>query len=855
MGSSKPTFPRVSGSEEPLYEGSVNFVKEYHIEAFAAALAWEDHQEDETTHDTATTNGFNLSTSSLQSPTSDLQSHHTPVPHGERDHLHRSDIFDPSIVTMSPAKPDLITSKSDWYPINQTSPVPPRAKSKRKVRKTSIGSNSTSSSSAARKTFQSIRNEFRSSITYTLLRWPLLFLVLLWIGFLCNCYVVVRAYVALSEYFLTWRGERRKIRDRLRSAKNYEEWVKTAKELDSFLNLDKWSSNPKFSYYDYRTVKLTTRRLEELRTNNEDDNLIIVLQGCLKKNFAGIENRQLYSHRYYGTKKLVDKYIEEVCKCIQHVTNSTNINLPTKRKFFKYVSKNYGKTALCLSGGACFAYTHFGIVKALLDNDLLPSIISGTSGGGIVAALACTRTDAELRKLLVPKLATKITACEDPWWVWIPRWWKTGARFDSIEWARKACFFTRGSSTFLESFQRTGRKLNISTVPADPHSPVILCNSMTSPNCIIWSSLLASSAVPGILNPVVLMMKNPHNNEVVPFSLGNKWRDGSLRTDIPLDALNTYYNVNFSIVSQVNPHISLFFYAPKGTVGRPVAISRRVTKKEKYASLRGGFVATALEQLFKLEIRKWLQMIKTLDLLPNLLESDWSNIWLQRFSGTITIWPKIKLKDFWYILSDPTEEQLEEMILKGERCMFPSLLFISHRLSIERELEKGRNLCRAQQKKLQANAQQQHQQIQQSSQQKQSLPSTLNQFEISSTTSRGTDQVYNDSQFGVQMYTVDGDDEDNEEDTDSSEDELIGNEAAQFNLGASYNYSDEEEDDEDYLPSEEVDGDEEEEVDSSTNDSDEDSEDSIETGGSDFFSLFRRSSVGSNKLTRRNTIY
>lgn len=182
----------------------------------------------------------------------------------------------------------------------------------------------------------------------------------------------------------------------------------------------------------------------------------------------------------------------------------------------------------------------------------------------------------------------------------------------------KIKFFTHGSTTFEEAFQRTGRKLNISTIPADPHSPVILCNDITSPHCIIWSTLLASLAVPGILNPVVLMMKNPINGKVIPFSLGSKWRDGSLRTDIPIEALNTYYNVNFTIVSQVNPHISLFFFAPKGTVGRPVTSSTRKTRsKQQYASFRGGFIATALEQLLRLEIKKWLQIIKSLDLLPH----------------------------------------------------------------------------------------------------------------------------------------------------------------------------------------------------------------------------------------------
>lgn len=43
------------------------------------------------------------------------------------------------------------------------------------------------------------------------------------------------------------------------------------------------------------------------------------------------------------------------------------------------------------------------------------------------------------------------------------------------------------------------------------------------------------------------------------------------REDIPLGSLHTQFNCNFSIVSQTNPHIHLFFFAPRGSVGRPVA--------------------------------------------------------------------------------------------------------------------------------------------------------------------------------------------------------------------------------------------------------------------------------------------
>ena len=59
-----------------------------------------------------------------------------------------------------------------------------------------------------------------------------------------------------------------------------------------------------------------------------------------------------------------------------------------------------GKPALLLSGGGILSVYHFGLVRALLDLGMLPQLISGTSGGAVVAAAVATRTDEELRHVL-----------------------------------------------------------------------------------------------------------------------------------------------------------------------------------------------------------------------------------------------------------------------------------------------------------------------------------------------------------------------------------------------------------------------------------------------------------------------
>ena len=58
--------------------------------------------------------------------------------------------------------------------------------------------------------------------------------------------------------------------------------------------------------------------------------------------------------------------------------------------------------------------------------------------------------------------------------------------------------------------------------------PTKLLNYITAPDTVIWSALLASAAVPGILNPVALMQKTKEGN-IVPWNWGSKFKDGSLR--------------------------------------------------------------------------------------------------------------------------------------------------------------------------------------------------------------------------------------------------------------------------------------------------------------------------------------
>ncbi|KAJ7276433.1 acyl transferase/acyl hydrolase/lysophospholipase [Mycena haematopus] len=526
----------------------------------------------------------------------------------------------------------------------------------------------------------------RHDWTFVLFRWPLLGFIFLFIAAQFGFYVSLRQLVNIKEWISAWRGKKGLLRQKLRASRTYEEWKEAALVLDEYLHFDEWKKEDEDPFYDWKLVRKVHRSLKTLREKNDVRACMGVLETCIRSNFAAVESPRLYSETFLGTKDLIEAYFEEQEKALEFIRESPDLKIDEKKRFFKAANTNLGITALCLSGGASFGYYHCGVVKALLEAGLLPRVITGTSAGGLIASLCCTRKDAELKLLLVPELANRITACEESFGIWIKRLWKTGARFDPILWARKCTFFTRGSMTFKEAYLRTGRILNISVIPADRHSPTRLLNYLTAPDTLIWSALLASAAVPGILPPVVLMQKL-RDGTAVPWNWGSRFKDGSLRVDVPIQALHTYFNVTSPVVSQVNPHVHLFFFAPRGSAGKPVA-------HRKGKGWRGNFILSAAEQWLKHELTKNFKLIRDLELLPQLLGQDWSSVFLQRFDGNVTIWPRTRFWDWIRILSDPDPQELERMMRVGQLVTWPKLRIIANRAKIEKQIYLGRQFVR-----------------------------------------------------------------------------------------------------------------------------------------------------------------
>jgi predicted acylesterase/phospholipase RssA len=409
----------------------------------------------------------------------------------------------------------------------------------------------------------------------------------------------------------------------------------------------------------------------------------ILQKSACKNDLGGIEAEGNYSKCYYGTKNSINDYMEKVKISLDYVGQDQTLEKREKALFFKQISRIYGRTALCLSGGAQLSWFHLGMVKALFKQKLLPQIFTGTSAGSMVAAAVCVRTNDELHELFDKRLAIHINCCEATWIVIIfnksrfKSLWRTGAMFKDEDFVRKASWWTKGDTTFLEAFKRTGRILNITVMAHNTHSKLKVLNYINTPDVTIRSASVASSSIPGIIPACKLYMKDK-DGKIVPYlSDGALWRDGSMISDIPEREMHQLFRVTHTIVSQVNPHISLFFYKPKGGAGSPA-----VRK-----GWRGGFILTFLIRLFLLDIHKWLNLIRDTNLLPRIMGSNFSNIWLQSFEGNVTILPEApSVKTLLKLLTDPSEDELEEFIHQGELRTWPKILMISNQVGIEQKI-------------------------------------------------------------------------------------------------------------------------------------------------------------------------
>ncbi len=455
----------------------------------------------------------------------------------------------------------------------------------------------------------------------------------------------------------------RQLEEAIRHAETYEQWREASLEHDRLSGADEWKEIDRSPHYDYELIRNRLAQIRQARQRNDVNKLVFHLHEGLHGNLGNISNPRLYQYCRIGTKKLIENYLAEVCAALDYLCDNDFDNLPFKEKldFFQTTGHAFGQSCLMLSGGGSLGLFHIGVVKALWEQDLLPSVISGSSAGAIVASVVGAHDDSELRHRLEPE-NLYLEAFKYIGWTGLLK----GTPVLDGDYLEACLEENIPDLTFEEAHERTGREINITVSPYDRHQFSRLLNWRTSPNVLIRKAVLASCAIPGIYPPVSLWAKGM-DGERVPYIPGRKFVDGSIKDDLPIRRIARLYGVNHSIVSQTNPHVVPFL--SRNESAGPISVmtdwaTRNLSMNTRYA----------------------------LQLLQNRVQSNDLGLMLdklasvagQKYVGDINLIPPRRPMNITRVLSNPTLDQVREFIRLGEFTSWARMDMIDNTTRISR---------------------------------------------------------------------------------------------------------------------------------------------------------------------------
>ncbi len=461
------------------------------------------------------------------------------------------------------------------------------------------------------------------------------------------------------------RAQKKMDRD-MQQASSYEQWHELAQNHDRQTGAELWRKKPESGLYDSANISLRLQRLRKLRKKGDDNALLFALNEGIHGNMEGMGKSALYQKAKCGTKLLIEEYIDEICESLTHLAPRRLQSVPwaDRIEFFQRASHCYGRSALMLSGGGTLGYFHFGVLKALIEQELCPVVISGASAGAFVAAVVGTRTDSEYLALFEDNyLARELTSNNADIKIGIGMAKKIDMRGIKREMARHI-----PDMTFLEAYEKTGRSINITISPAEPRQTSRLLNHIASPNVTIRSAVLASSAVPGIFPPVQLEARDVEG-KIKPYLPSRRWIDGSVSQDLPAKRLARMYGVNHFVVSQVLPGL-----------GREDSLKPGMRKIVSDASIAATKqVVRGCLDFVQHRARVGPRLATAIEAVNALID--------QQFKADVNIVPGFGDTRLADILRTLDEDEMVKLMAAGERATWPRLPIIDTTTRIGRTLD------------------------------------------------------------------------------------------------------------------------------------------------------------------------
>lgn len=455
---------------------------------------------------------------------------------------------------------------------------------------------------------------------------------------------------------------------KMAEAETYEDWREAALSFDERNGLDRWKQSRKSKLFDHTTIRARLERLQILREANDNNSLLFTLNEGIHGNMGGIGSESLYKRAKFGTKQLVVDYVEEIATSLEHLAKPRvkGVSMQEKIDFFHRAQLCFGQSALMFSGSGTYLFYHVGVLKALWEQDLIPDVISGASGGAIIVAVAGSRKPSQLGEIF----ESGFLDFEEEITTIINNIAPGKKRTTPGEDLRGVIERLIPDLTFEEAYQMSGLKINISIAPAETHQRSRLLNAITSPNVLLREAVLASCCIPGVFSPVTLAAKNV-KGERVPYLPSRRWVDGSISDDLPMKRISRLYSVNHFIVSQTNPLVLPFLSAEKRSNGIVSTISQTALNTMK----DWGLAASYLMQKPLKENSYFSKMLNA-----------YISVVSQSYTGDINILPSNRFINPTKMMASRSPEEVLNLMNEGQRSAWPEIERIRIQTHVSRTL-------------------------------------------------------------------------------------------------------------------------------------------------------------------------
>jgi NTE family protein len=231
-----------------------------------------------------------------------------------------------------------------------------------------------------------------------------------------------------------------------------------------------------------------------------------------------------------------------------------------------------------------------------------------------------------------------------------------------VKYLKKFLIENLGDVTFEEAFKISGLHINVAVAPYDASQEARILNAYTSPDLLVWSAVLASCAVPILFPPVKLTSKR-QNGQLTPYMANTRWVDGSVRSDFPQEKMARLYNLNYTIASQVNPHIVPFMQSDVERYRRDL-----LSWPERIVRRQGKVISKGIMDFARGRVGKIPPVRRLLDHGFGVID--------QGYYGDVNIVGDYSLRHYSYMFQNPRPYLFKLLQREGERATWPKITTI-----------------------------------------------------------------------------------------------------------------------------------------------------------------------------------